>query len=113
MTRKEFIQTVKDKGYSYEIVGDNIVISSNYKYIDLDDLTSIPPNIIFSAPQVWLSSLKKIPNSVVFNNVERIDLDSIMGDIGWFHEWEGHIKGIGDNQLLNAMIKDGLFDKER
>jgi hypothetical protein len=112
MTRKEFIKILKDNEFPYKIVGDNIVISGGHRYIDLDDLTSIPPNIIFSAPQVWLKSLKKIPNSVVFNNVDRIDLESIFGDIGWFHEWEGHIKGIGDNQLLNAMIKNGIFDRQ-
>jgi len=30
---------------------------------------------------------------------------------GWFNEWKGNIEGIDSKRLLNAMIKQGVFER--
>ena len=87
MTREEFIARLDEKGYSYEIEGDKIIVT--YKgYVDLNALTSLPPG-------------------VVFNNKGDVYLESLVG--GWFEDWQGNIKGIDSKRLLNMMIKRGMF----
>ena len=127
MTREEFIEVLDEKGYSYKIVGDKIVVTHHW-YVDLRDLTSLPPDVEFrnegdvglntltSLPpgvefrnkgDVWLQSLKTIPPVVEFKNGDDVYLNSLIGD--WVDKWSGNIKGIDSKRLLNVMIKRGMF----
>ena len=114
MTREEFIEILDEKGYSYEIVGDKIVVTYNawgyYGDVGLDSLTSLPPSVQFNNERdVYLASLKALPPGVEFNNEGNVFLKSLIG--GWFISWKGNIKGIDSNRLLNKMIELGLFDR--
>ena len=125
MTREEFIGI----GYSYEIEGDKIVVTSkgsvnlmvlpslppdvvfrNKGCVYLNSLTSLPPDVVFiNGGSVYLNSLTSIPPGIVFNNGWDVNLDSLTGD--WFSEWKGNIEGIDSKRLLNKMISLGLFER--
>ena len=130
MTQEEFIEVLDEKGYSYKIEGDNLVVTSGdlYGNVDLQSLTSLPPGVEFrnggfvalealtSLPpgvefknggHVYLQSLTSIPPVVEFRNKGSVNLSYLTG--GWFDEWSGNIKGIGSKRLLNLMIKKGMF----
>ena len=129
MTREEFIEVLNKFKYSYEIVGDKMVVT--YRgCVDLRSLTSIPPNVEFrngmivrlssitSLPpnvefrngmSVNLASLTSIPPGVEFKNGGDVDLGSLIG--GYFDDWKGNIEGIDSKSLLNKMIEDGVFDR--
>jgi hypothetical protein len=89
MTREEFIEVLDDKGYSYEIEGNKIVVTGK--------------------GDVWLGSLTSLPSGVEFGNRGDVWLKSLIGD--WFYLWNGNIKGIDKKRLLNKMIKDGVFER--
>ena len=133
MTREKFIETLEKNRYSYEIVGDKIVVTKgnpsgsvylefltsippgvefkNRRDVDLALLKSLPPGVEFkNGRDVGLYSLKTLPPGVKFENGGGVYLGSLMGS-GWFGSWEGNIKGIKSNGLLNKMARDGLFDK--
>jgi len=128
MTREEFIKVLDDKGYSYEIEGNKIVVTGGY--IGLNSLTSLPPGVVFnnwssvnltsltSLPldvkfenggSVYLDSLTSLPPGVEFNNRGYVYLDDLLG--GYFNGWEGNIEGIDNKRLLNLMISKGLFER--
>jgi hypothetical protein len=130
MTREEFIKVLEEKDYSYEIQGNKIVVTGGY--IGLNDLTSIPPGVVFnngwavnltsltSLPagvvfrnkeSVYLRSLTSLSPDVEFNNKGYVLLDSLTGD--YFNRWEGNIEGVNSKRLLNKMITLGLFDKNK
>jgi hypothetical protein len=90
MTQEEFIEILDNEGYSYEIVGDRIVVTEKgnvhlvaSKFTEGDDvyfyiIDSIPPGVIFKNKGLLnLSSLEKIPDDVEFRNIGDIDLGSI------------------------------------
>ena len=107
MTREEFISILDEKGYSYEIEGDKIVVTED-GHVYLDALTSIPPGVKFNTKgNVYLTSLTSISPGVEFKNGGNIWLDSLIG--GYFTKWEGNIEGIDSKRLLNLMISRGLF----
>lgn len=126
MTREEFIKVLEEKGYSYEIEGDKLIVTQNGNIwlslreipsgvefnnnaeVYLGSLETIPPSVKFSNRKlVWLTSIKSISPGVEFMNGTIINLESITG--GYFHNWEGNIKGIDFKRLLNGMIKRGVF----
>ncbi len=133
MTREEFIQILDEKRYSYEIQGDNIVVTHKWSvYLDsltslptgvvfrnegyvyergdvyLNALTSLPPDVEFrNKGNVNLGSLTSLPPDVEFNNTGDVYLKSLIG--GRFSGWKGNIKGIDSKMLLNGMIKKGVF----
>jgi hypothetical protein len=129
MTREAFIEVLEEKGYSYEIEGDKIVVT--YRgYVDLESLTSLPPGVVFEIPldvylesltslpagvefrnegSVFLNSLTRIPSDFQFKNEGDVYLESLIG--GWFKYWSGNIEGIEPKRLLNKMISIGLFDR--
>jgi hypothetical protein len=129
MTQKEFIKKLDEKGYSYEIEGDKLVVThelavslvsltslppgvefKNKVYVDLDSLTSLPPGVVFSNEgHVWLNDLKSLPSGVEFRNGGDVHLNSIIG--GWFGDWKGNIEGIDSKMLLNKMISKGIFER--
>ena len=83
--------------------------------VDLQSLKTLPPGVEFkNRGNVYLSSLETISPGVEFKNGDFVYLRSLIG--GWFHYWdgsiegiEGKIKGVDGNNLLNLMIKRGLF----
>ena len=127
MTQKEFIELLDEKGYSYEIEGDKIVVTNegavdlnslpslppgvefrNEGAVDLNSLPSLPPGVVFrNGGSVYLKSLTSLPPGVEFKNVNDAYLKSLTG--GWFDEWIGNIKCIDIKRLLNLMIKKGMF----
>ena len=134
MTQEEFIEELKDRGYSYhESIGGIIVVTrgegsgdavrlksltilpsgvrfENQGTVHLKSLTSLPSGVRFeNQGTVHLDSLKRIPPGVVFGNGKYIGLDAITGDY-WFHIWEGNMEGIDSKGLLNLMIEQGIFE---
>ena len=130
MTQKEFIKVLEKKGYSYEMMGDSVVVNggdskgvvwlgsltsispgvvfNNGGHVDLRSLTSISPGVEFrNDGSVDLNSLTSIPPGVEFKNGGDVNLDYLLG--GYFNEWKGNIEGIDSKRLLNKMIKDGVF----
>ena len=76
MTQEEFIKELEKKEYSYEIVGDKIVVSGDYLY--LNDIRSLPSNVVFvNDGDVYLNSLETLPSGVEFNNQGNINLKSL------------------------------------
>ena len=111
MTQEEFIEVLDKKGYSYEMEGNKIVVTYKF-YVDLVSLTSLPPGVVFSnVGEVGLRSLEAIPPDVEFRTTYDVNLQSLTGN--WFSEWEGNIKGIRFNRLLNKMISIGIFNRRR
>ena len=109
MTREAFIKALERNRYSYEVVGDKIVVTHD-GYLHLGSLQTIPPGVEFkNEGAVYLDSLQTIPPGVKFKNRGAVWLKSLIGF--WFSEWEGNIEGISTKSLLNKMIEDGLFDR--
>jgi hypothetical protein len=127
MTREEFINVLDAKGYSYKIEGDKIIVNRK-GVINLRDLTSLPPGVVFrneghiflssltSLPPgvefmnggyVFLYSLTSLPPGVEFRNEGYVRLVSLIG--GDFNQWDNNIEGIDSNMLLNLMISKGIF----
>jgi len=129
MTREEFIKVLEGKGYSYEIVGEELIVT--YKgHVDLNSLETLPPGVEFknggnvylesletlppgvefkNTGNVYLKPLKTLPPGVEFKNGGDVDLSSLVG--GWFEDWKGNIKGINYKRLLNVMISKGIFER--
>ena len=77
MTREEFIKVLDDKGYSYEIQGDKIVVTHD-RNVYLHALTSLPPGVEFrNEGTVILESLTSLPPGVVFRNEGFVDLNAL------------------------------------
>ena len=72
MTREEFIKVLDEKGYSYEIEGDKIVVTHGKKGTGLDDhiyLDSLVPNVIFANKgMVKLDNITSLPYGIEFRN---------------------------------------------
>jgi hypothetical protein len=133
MTREEFIQILDKKGYTYELVGDKIVIFSGdfNNDIKLGALESIPSDVVFrNKGEVYLLSLYSIPPGTIFNNGASVYfeymLESISSSVvfnnrlyiylkffngGNMNAWDGNIKGINSKSLFNLMIKQGVFER--
>ena len=133
MTREAFIEVLKREGYSYEMMGDSVVVNGgdsnggdvvlssltsiprgvvfkNVGNVDLRSLTSLPPGVVFENERsIDLRALTSIPPGVVFENGGNIWLDYLLG--GNFTKWKGNIEGIDEKRLLNKMIKDGVFER--
>ena len=77
MTQDEFINVLDEKGYSYEIEGDKIIVTHK-DYVSLSDLTSLPPGVVFvNGWIVYLKSLTSLPPGVEFRNGGSVDLASL------------------------------------
>ena len=109
MTQEEFIEVLDEKGYSYEIEGNKIVVAHDAS-VWLNPLETLPSVVEFkNEGDVYLRSLTSLPPGVEFKNEDNVNLYSLIG--GWFIEWEGNIEGIEPKRLLNKMISIGLFDR--
>lgn len=105
-------------------------------FLYLGDLKSLPPNVHFKVSgNIYLNALAHLPSGISFggrgwmvklNSLRSIPSDtrfginasirSIIGPAGgygYFHAWEGNIKGIDPKRLLDKMVSLGLFDKRR
>jgi hypothetical protein len=116
MTREEFIEVLDDKGYSYGMEGDKIIVTGKGD-VWLESLTSLPPGVVFrNGGHVNLRELTSLPPGVVFENGGSyggsVFFESLI-NVGFISEWEGNIEGIGSKRLLNKMITLGLFDKNK
>lgn len=122
MTRLEFIEILDQKGYTYVEEGNKIVIThlDRERFDDnvwFNSLESIPPNVEFRNDgnimiryfMAGEPSDSGIPSSVEFNNGSDVWLNKL----GWFGNWKGNIDDINSKQLLNKMVSDGLFDKDK
>ena len=111
MTREKFIQVLDEKGYSYEIEGEKIIITDkNGGDVLLESLKTIPPGVEFkNKGDVYLYNLTTLPAGVEFKNKGTVRLDSLVG--GRFSDWSGNIEGVDSNRLLNVMISKGLFER--
>ena len=104
--QKDFIMDLEVHDYDYEIEGDKIVVTY-YSDIELEYVTSLPPGVVFkNRGYVWLNSLTSIPPGVELNNRGSVFLKSIGG---YFQSWPSNIEGINEWDLLNLMIKRGMF----
>jgi hypothetical protein len=111
MTREEFIKVLDEKGYSYAIKGDRVIVTHSGG-VYLDSLRTLPQGIEFNNGRgVNLESLRTLPQGIEFNNGGYVNLMSLIG--GWLSFWEGNIEGIKYKRLLNKMISLGLFDKKK
>lgn len=105
--QKDFIMDLEVHDYDYEIEGDKIVVTY-YSDIELEYVTSLPPGVVFkNRGYVWLNSLTSIPPGVEFHNSGSVLLKSIVG--GYFQSWPSNIEDINEWDLLNLMIKRGMF----
>jgi hypothetical protein len=97
MTQEEFIEELKKRSYSYEIEGDEILVThqgnvwldslkslpsgvrfQNQGHVWLRSLKSLPPGVQFqNRGNVWLNSLKRVPPGVRFQNQGHVGLDSL------------------------------------
>ena len=129
MTREAFIKVLEEKDYSYRIEGNKVIVTHKGN-VDLRDLTSLPPGVVFKNEAVVnLNSLGLLSPGVEFINVGNINLDSITslppgvefkhrGNVyfkslmgGRFSDWRGDIEGIDYKRLLNKMISIGIFER--
>jgi hypothetical protein len=77
MTREEFIEELKERGYSYEIEGNKIVVTHKGT-VYLSSLTSLPPGVEFrNRGDAYLPSLTSISSDVKFNNEGYVNLSSL------------------------------------
>jgi hypothetical protein len=132
MTQEAFIKVLDKKGYSYEMMGDSVVVNGGDSegVVSLRALTSLPPGVEFeNGGSVNLRALTSLPPGVEFRNGGRVDLNALTslspgvvfrnkGDVkldsltrDWFSKWKGNIKGIDSMRLLNSMISKGLFER--
>ena len=78
MTREEFKKVLEEKGYSYEIKGDKIVVTCWNWDVDLSSLETLPPDVEFrNGCNVYLYSLETLPPGVQFENGRYVDLRSL------------------------------------
>ena len=77
MTQEEFIKVLDEKGYSYEIEGDKIIVT-NEGTVYLGSLTSLPSGVEFkNLGNIFLDSLRELPSDVEFKNGGGVWLDSL------------------------------------
>ena len=65
MTREELIKVLEGKGYSYQIVGEELIVT--YKgHVYLDFLETLPPGVVFkNGGDVHLRALETLPPGVI------------------------------------------------
>jgi hypothetical protein len=77
MTREEFIKILNKKKYSYEMEGNEILVT-HQEHVWLSSLESLPPGVQFqNRGSVNLPSLKSLPPGVRFENRGDVGLRSL------------------------------------
>ena len=67
MTQEKFIEALDEKGYSYKIEDERVVVDFNGDVI-LNNLKELPSGTIFANGGGVNLSLKKLPSDVIFEN---------------------------------------------
>jgi hypothetical protein len=68
MTREEFIKVLEEKGYSYKLEGDKIVVTHN-GWVFLRSLETLPSGVVFkNGGNISLEFLTSLPPGVQFRN---------------------------------------------
>ena len=119
MTREEFIDLLKDKGYSYEIDGDRIIITHggmvsllqsvpiplnlevefrNDEHVDLNNATELPSDIVFNnTNDVYLGCLRNLPKGIKFKNTNDVFLGMNLEDLpSWLEFDNGNYVWLGN-----------------
>jgi hypothetical protein len=118
MTQEEFTNELDKKGYSYEIEGDQIVVTyggnvdlralpsispdvkfENGGFVHLNSLTSLPPGAEFSnGGDVYFSDLTSLPPGVEFRNKGHVYLNSpsISPDVVFKNRGDVYLKALED-----------------
>jgi hypothetical protein len=119
MSREEFIEILEDKGYSYEMEGDKIIITHggmvsllysipvpldskvefrNDEHVDLNNATELPENIVFNnTNDVFLGSLKNLPKGIKFQNTNDVFLGMNLEDLpSWLEFDNGNYVWLGN-----------------
>jgi len=73
MTREEFISILEEKGYSYRIEGERIIVD-NEGFVWLYGLTTLPENVEFRNVGAVALCLTTLPENVEFRNSGNIFL---------------------------------------
>ena len=112
MTIEEFIDVLEEKGYSYVIEGDKIVVTGDDMVILR--LVTLPPGVVFkNRGSVYFELLETIPSGVEFNNRGDVYLGIVPRVLYYvnlpFSAWEDNIEGIDSSSLLNSMINKEIF----
>jgi hypothetical protein len=98
MTKERFIKELRVHGYRYNIQGDKIIVTHTGSHVNLNHLTSIPPNVVFNNEMdVDLESIKDIPSGVEFNNRSSLYLSSVTSispDVVFHNEWGVDLKSL-------------------
>ena len=77
MTREAFIEVLDEKGYSYEIEGDKLIVTEEGE-VFLGFIETIPPDVEFrNAGKVSFVELETLPSGVVFRNAGHVYLKSL------------------------------------
>jgi len=77
MTQEEFIAILDEKGYSYKIENEKLIVDYN-GYVDFSDIKKLPKGIVFkNKNDIWFESLEVLPSDVVFENGGAVYLDNI------------------------------------
>jgi hypothetical protein len=77
MTREEFISILEEKGYSYRIEGEILIVDHDGD-VWLMGLTSLPPNVEFrNVGAVGLRDLKALHDNIEFRNDGNVWLRSL------------------------------------
>ncbi len=129
MTREEFIEVLDKKGYSYEMMGDSVVVNGGDSEwdVNLNSLASLPPGVEFrNEGHVNLNSLASLPPGVEFRNRGYVSLNSLTslppgvefinrGDV-WLKSLTSIPPGVEFNNrgyvYLRSLIRGGFQDWE-
>jgi hypothetical protein len=77
MTQEEFIEELKKRSYSYEMEGDEILVT-HQGWVNLHSLESLPPGVRFqNQGSVRLDSLESLPPGFRFENQGWVNLNSL------------------------------------
>jgi hypothetical protein len=129
MTQKEFIEVLDEKGYSYEMMGDSVVVNggNSQGVVYLESLTSLPPGVVFrNEGGVNLNVLLSLPPGVKFRNRGYVSLDSLTSlppgvefrnrDDVWLKSLTSIPPGVEFNDrgnvYLRSLIRGGFQDWE-
>jgi len=88
------------------------VVFRNGGDVNLNSLSSILPDVEFrNEGGVDLNNIYSLPLGLEFNHGGFVSLESITGSGYEYGFPEFYIEGIHPNRILNAMIKQGIFER--
>ena len=77
MTRQEFTDLLRKKGYSHKVSGGGVVVT-HHGYVNLSGLTTLPEGIKFeNRGSVYLDGLTTLPEGIKFENHGSVNLSGL------------------------------------